>query len=147
MNRPGRCSRPAFLIPDPLAPGPWSLYTHRMAKALPAIDYLAQPQKYPPRPVCVVFGDEAFLRRQVILKLREAVLGGEGADFSLTTFDGRNAELRDVLAEVATVAMFGGQRLVVVEEADELVSRYRAELEDYVARPRRSGILTLEMTT
>ena len=52
-----------------------------------------------------------------------------------------------MLAEVATVAMFGGQRLVVVEEADELVSRYRAELEDYVASPRASGILTLEMTT
>ena len=43
-----------------------------------------------PRAVCVVFGNEAFLRRQSLLKLREAVLGGDEADFSLTVFDGRN---------------------------------------------------------
>ena len=32
-----------------------------MAKALHAIDFLAQPQKHPPQPVCVAFGDEPFL--------------------------------------------------------------------------------------
>jgi DNA polymerase-3 subunit delta len=119
-----------------------------MAKALHAIDYLAAPDQYPPQPVCVVFGDEAFLRRQVLLKLREAVLAGEEADFSLTTFDGREALLRDVLEELATVAMFGGgRRLVIVEDADEFVTHYRGELEDYVARPSRSGVLVLEVNT
>jgi DNA polymerase-3 subunit delta len=117
-----------------------------MAKALHAVEYLAQPQKYPPQAVCVVFGDEAFLRRQSLLKLREAVLAGEEADFSLTSFEGRTVQLRDVLDEVATVAMFGGdKRLVIVEEADEFVSRYRAQLEDYVARPSRSGMLVLDV--
>ena len=120
-------------------------YTDGMAKALHAIDYLAQPDKYPPQPVCVVFGDELFLRRQAILQLREAVLGGGEGDFSLTAFEGTPAELRDVLEELATVAMFGGRRLVVVEEADDFVSRYRAELEDYVARPSRTGVLVLDV--
>ena len=118
-----------------------------MAKALHAVEYLAQAEKHPPRPVCVVFGDEAFLRRQSLRKLREAVLGGDEADFSLTAFEGRTAELRDVLEELATVAMFGGRRLVVVEEADEFISRYRAELEDYVARPSPTGVLVLEATS
>ena len=118
-----------------------------MAKALHAVNYLAQAEKYPPRPVCVVFGNDAFLRRQSLLKLREAVLGGDEADFSLTAFEGRTAELRDVLEELATVAMFGGKRLVVVEEADEFISRYRADLEDYVARPSRTGVLVLEAAT
>jgi DNA polymerase-3 subunit delta len=118
-----------------------------MAKALPAIDYLAGPQKYPPRPVCVVFGDEAFLRRQVLLGLRAAVLGDQEGDFSLTTFEGPVAALRDIMEELATVAMFGGRRLVVVEEADELVSRCRGELEEYVARPHATGILVLEVKT
>jgi len=115
-----------------------------MAK-LHAIDYLAQPSKYPPKPVCVAFGDELFLRRQVLLGLRQAVLGGDEGDFSLTTFEGRTAELRAVVEELTTISMFGSRRLVVVDEADEFVSRYRPQLEDYVARPGRSGCLLLEV--
>ena len=117
-------------------------------KTLHALEYLAQPEKHPPQPVCAVYGDEAFLRRQAILKLREAVLGGDEGDFSFTTVDGRKAEWRDVHEDLSTVAMFGGgRRLVLVEEADDFVSRYRGELEDYVAKPSRTGVLVLDLTT
>ena len=105
----------------------------------------AQPDKYPPKPVCVAFGDDLFLRRQVLLRLRHAVLCDDGGDFSLTTFEGPTAEFRDVAEELTTIAMFGGQRLVVVEEADDFVARYRQQLEDYVAKPRRTGILLLDV--
>ena len=116
------------------------------AKTLHAFDYLAQPQKHAPRAVCVVFGDEPFLRRQALRAIRRVVLGGDEGQFSLSTFDGSTAELADVLGELATVAMFGpGQRLVVVEGADEFVSRYRAELEDYIARPTGRGVLVLDV--
>ena len=115
-------------------------------KAVPALDYVAEPDKYTPPAVCAVFGDERFLRQQAILCLREAVLGGGDADFSLTTFDGGNASFRDVHEVLSTVAMFGGgKRLVVVEEADGFVSEYRSQLEDYVARPSRSGVLILDL--
>jgi len=122
-------------------------YTLGMAKALDAITYLAQPEKHPPQAVCVAFGNELFLRRQVVLAIRHAVLGGEQADFSLTAFEGIAADLRDVVEELSTVAMFGGRRLVVVEEADDFVSRYRGPLEEYVARPSPSGILLLDVET
>ena len=113
---------------------------------LTALDYLMQPQKYAPRPVCVLFGDESFLKRQAMLRLREAVLGGGDGDLSFTTFEGRAAALRDVLEELATLAMFGaGKRLVLVEEADDFVTRYRAELEDYVDQPASGGVLVLEL--
>ena len=122
-------------------------YTGGMARKIPrAVDYLAKPAKYPPQGVCVVFGDESFLRRQSLLKLREAVLGGGEADLSLSTFEGRRVELRDVLEELATVAMFGsGKRMAVVEEADEFVRRYRPQLEEYVAQPASSGVLVLDL--
>jgi DNA polymerase-3 subunit delta len=88
------------------------------AKTLHAFDYLAQPEKHPPRPVCVVYGDEAFLRRQAILKLREAVLGGEEGDFSYTAVDGDEAQWSDVYKDLSTVAMFGGgRRMVLVEQS------------------------------
>ncbi|MCC6125776.1 MAG: DNA polymerase III subunit delta [Pirellulales bacterium] len=117
-------------------------------KALHALEYLDRPEKNPPRPVCVVYGDEPFLRRQAILKLREAVLGGEEGDFSFSAVDGDKAEWRDVLENLSTVAMFGGgQRLVLVEEADDFVTRYRGELEGYVAKPSRTGVLALELAS
>jgi DNA polymerase-3 subunit delta len=115
-----------------------------MAK-IHAIDYLGHPDKYPPKPVCVAFGDDSFLRRQVLLGLRQAVLGGDEGDFSLTSFEGSTAEFRTVAKELLTLAMFGSRRLVVVDEADDFVSRYREALEDYVARPGRSGILLLDV--
>jgi DNA polymerase-3 subunit delta len=116
-----------------------------MPEKISALDYLAAPQKYPARPVCAVFGNESFLRRQVILGLRATVLGGDEGDFSLRTFAGRDIELRDVLDELSMVAMFGGHRLVVVEGADDFVTRYREKLEHYVAAPSRSGVLVLEL--
>lgn len=119
-----------------------------MPKALHAVDYLAKPDEYPPSAVSVVYGDEAFLKRQALALLRRAVLPSEDADFSLSVFEGPTAELSDVLDELATVAMFGGdKRLVMVEEADEFVRRYRPELEDYVAQPRSTGYLVLAVAT
>jgi len=115
-------------------------------KALAALDYLAKPERHPPPPVCAVFGDETFLRRQAIIQLRSAVLGDDDGDFSLTTFEGNRTTFRDVHDELSTLAMFGGgRRLVVVEQADKFVSTWRAELENYLAKPSRSGVLALDL--
>lgn len=115
-----------------------------MAK-LHAIDYLAASDKHPPQPVCVAYGDDLFLRRQVLLRLRHVVLGDDEGDMSLTMFEGSSAEFRDVVEELDTVAMFGPRRLVVVDEADPFVTRYREALEGYVAKPGRSGVLLLDV--
>ena len=115
-------------------------------KTLHAFDYLAEPEKHVPGAVCALFGDESFLRRQALGAIRRAVLGGDEGDFSLSVFEGPKAELADVLGELATVAMFGpGKRLVVVDQADEFVTRYRGELEDYLAQPSSGGVLVLEL--
>jgi len=119
-------------------------YTGVMAAAVHAFDLLTATSARKIPPVCAVFGDEAFLRRQAIAVLRREVLGDEEGDFSLRTLEGPAAALRDVLDELATLAMFGsGRRLVVVEQADEFVTRWRAELEDYVAQPIARGGLVL----
>ncbi len=113
---------------------------------LEALDFLSHPEKHPAKPVCVCFGDDLFLRRQVLLKLREAVLQGDEDEFSFSSFPGKQAEWRDVHEELNTIAMFGGgQRLACVEEADEFVTRYRPELEDYAAKPSRRGVLVLDL--
>ena len=116
-----------------------------MAKALHAIDFLAHSEKHPPQPVCLAFGDESFLRRQVILRIRQTLFGAGDDDFSMKAFEGRTAQLGEVLDELGTMAMFGGQRFVVLEEADEFVTRFRTGLEDYVARPSRGSVLLLDV--
>jgi DNA polymerase-3 subunit delta len=77
------------------------------------------------------------------------VLGADQDEFSLTVFAGRSGvALRDVLDALATASLFGGgRRMVVVDEADDFVSEYRAELEDYVAKPARNGVLVLDVKT
>jgi DNA polymerase-3 subunit delta len=110
------------------------------------LDYLEAPDKHPPRPVIVLFGEERFLKRLAIDQLRMAVLRGQDAEFSSTTFDGANAAFRDVRDELATRALFGGSgRFVLVEAADDFVSRHRTELERYVAQPVASGTLVLDV--
>ncbi len=118
------------------------------AKAIPALRYLARAGEIAPRPVYVLFGDEPFLKAEVLELLRSVVLGGEDAEFCYRVFEGDEAESRTVFDELATVALFGGgQRMVVVSEADSFVSRYRKELEDYAANPRKTGVLVLEVDT
>lgn len=110
-----------------------------------AFDYLDKPDKWPPADVCVVFGDERFLKCLVLERLRQRVLGGDD-DVPFTSLDGDSAEWRDVADELSTASLFGsGRRLVVVDRADKFVSEYRSKLEDYVARPSRAGTLVLDV--
>lgn len=119
-----------------------------MPATVDAIEYVAHPEKHPAQPVCVLFGDEAFLQRQVLGKLRQQVVQGDDAEFSVATLLGEETELREVLDELSTVSLFGGgQRLVIIDEADSFVSQNRQALEQLVARPKRGAVLVLVVKT
>lgn len=112
-----------------------------------ALEFLAA-KSAPVPPVCIVYGDEPFLKRQVLGELRHRALAGSDSEFSIDSFDGPTVEPREVFDCLSTVALFGdGKRLVIVEDADEFVSRNRSLLEAYVAKPRTSGVLVLEVGT
>src|SRR5689334_7250571 len=116
----------------------------RSMPALHALDYLAEAAKTKIPAVCVAFGDEPFLKLAVVASLRQEALGDGDAEFSLSRFEGAASEARAVFDELSTVALFGGgRRLVIVEDADDFVSRNRAALEAYVAHPSQAGILLL----
>jgi DNA polymerase-3 subunit delta len=93
-----------------------------------------------------LFGDEDFLKRLVKQRLREAILGDD-LDATFTTFTGDAVDWSDVADEAATVSLFGGgrKRLVIVDDADDFVSKFRARLEDYVEKPKRSAVLVLDV--
>ncbi len=119
-----------------------------MAAALHALDFLSATPNVSAISAIAVVGDDPFLARQVALRLRQVVLLGGDAEFSQATFDGREAQLSSVFDELQTVALFGGgRRLVVVEIADDFVTRNRAALEDYIERPHPTGVLVLAVRT
>ena len=119
-----------------------------MADTLHALDYIDKPDAYPPKPVCVIHGDDAYLKRAVLKSLRKQALGGEEGEFSLSVVAGKDAKLVDVLDELSTVSMFGpADRLVIIEEADEFVSKHRPNLEAYADKAVHHGVLALEVKT
>ena len=96
------------------------------------------------KPVYALVGSDPFLQLQ---KLREitSLFPGEVQRFD---YDGETAQLGDVLDELQSFAMFGGdQKLVTVREADALITRYREQLEDYVNKPSTSATLVLRLSS
>lgn len=110
-----------------------------------AFDFLGKDRRPKTPAFCVVYGDEPFLRREVLAVVERDVTGGdEESGFSSVVCDGRQTELRDVMDVLSTVVMFGsGRRLVRVDDADDFISTYRRQLEAYVAHPSTAGVLVL----
>ncbi|MCL2303881.1 MAG: DNA polymerase III subunit delta [Planctomycetaceae bacterium] len=113
-------------------------------------DYLWEPHAHPVKPVCVLFGEETYLKHLAFRQIRDQTLSQEDAEFSLSRFDGSSKDLKfpAILEEVSTSAMFGGgMRLIVIEDADKFVTNNREPLEKYCEKPSKTGILMLLVST
>lgn len=114
---------------------------------LHVFQYLGKPADYPPARVCVLFGDEPFLKGLALAQLRDAIVGEGDEQAPYTTFDGNDVEWRDVIDELSTASLFGGgPRLAVIKTADDFVTACRASLESYVEKPRSTGVLLMEVS-
>src|SRR5437588_11308651 len=87
-----------------------------------------------PRPLYVLHGDEDFLKRQVLAFLRKNLLGEDGDSFALSTYSGDKAVYASVIEDLETLPFLSPYRLVVIEQADPFVTKYRATLESYLAK-------------
>ena len=95
------------------------------------------------KPFCVVFGQNAFLHRRALAEIIARELDGGDPALDLQRLDGNQAAIGDVLDDVRTFSLMGGRRVVVVEDADALVTKYREALERYAVAPSDSGCLVL----
>lgn len=97
--------------------------------------------------VFVLYGVERHLLGKVQQFLLKQFLGdGEDDDLGETRFSGKDAELKAVIDELSTVSMWGDQRVVIVENADDFVSKNRAALERYVESPAKKSIFVLNVS-
>ena len=69
------------------------------------------------------------------------------ADVQTIEFNGEQASLADTLDELRSFAMFGSHKLVIIRNADDFISRFREQLEDYLAKPSDSGTLVLRVSS
>ena len=108
-----------------------------------ALEWLRQPVSSAIRPVCAVFGDDGYLVRESIKAVARAVFPDDDEGAGISRFPGAATTLASVLDETHTLPFFSRKRLVIVDDADPFVSKYRKELEAYVEKPSESGILLL----
>ena len=112
-----------------------------------ATDFLKEPETHAHVGVAVLFGPETHLRSQSRKALAKILCGddSEDADLGLTVFNGKDADYKTVADELLTVSMFGDHRVVLVEDADDFVSKNRPQLENYVAKPAKKATLILDV--
>lgn len=111
---------------------------------VPASEFLEATPPSAPNGCVVLFGDQRFLKLQVLEQLTRGILGADD-DLGPTRFEESADDLKfaDVLAELSTRSMWGDKRMVVIDGADGFVSNHRAALEKYVQKPNASGVLVL----
>ncbi len=96
-------------------------------------------------PICVVYGAEAFLKRQAIADIVDRVLGNADRSLALSEYDGGAAiALAGVLDDLRTLPFLSDRRLVLVRDADKFITDNRAALEDYADQPSPTGVLLME---
>jgi DNA polymerase-3 subunit delta len=110
-----------------------------------ALTFIDKAGKVKRQPYYVLSGDEDFLKRRVLAILTPLILGDTSPDYGLTTFPGDKAEFSTVRNELDSGSLFGDRRLVVVDQADPFVTKFRPQLEAYVAEPSEAGVLVLDV--
>ncbi len=100
-----------------------------------------------PQPVYVLVGEERFLKRLAQERIQTLVFGAEGSDFARTAFEGDSTDWASVRDELETLPFLSPRRLVIVQDADDFVSKNRESLEAYVKAPSRSAALVLDVET
>lgn len=101
-----------------------------MNGTLHVFEFLDQPLADLPVGVMPLFGNDRFLKRLAIAKLKEAFAGGD-EEFSPQEFEGPETDWAAINDELLTRSLFGsdGPKMVVVDNADAFVKTHRDRLE------------------
>ncbi|MCC6424680.1 MAG: DNA polymerase III subunit delta [Phycisphaerales bacterium] len=94
-----------------------------------------------PVPVYALVGEDVFLQ----LRKLSSLLATLPPNTQRIDADGERVELSELLDELRSYSMFSSSKVVVVRNAEMLISRYREQLEDYLSHPANSSVLMLRV--
>ncbi|MBI1830286.1 MAG: DNA polymerase III subunit delta [Planctomycetes bacterium] len=112
-----------------------------------ALPFLAAVAKAKLGRLYVLPGDEAFLKRHVTRALLAKALGDEGDRRSVSAYAGDKATFAEVFDDLDTMPFFDPKRVVLIENGDPFVTKYRTELEGRLAHLPETGLLILDVKT
>jgi DNA polymerase III subunit delta len=112
-----------------------------------AIAFLGRDSKPRRQPIYVLTGEEDFLKRRVRERLMPVLLGESDPSFALSSYSGDSVDFSTIRNELGTLPFLCERRIVLIDQADGFVSKYRPVIEKYVAAPSQVGILLLDVKT
>ena len=95
------------------------------------------------KPIHALVGNDLFLQLEKLAELQRAA----GSQAQRIDVDGESAQLGEVLDELRSFAMFSASKFVVVRNADDLIKRYREQVEEYVQKPSAGSVLVLRLSS
>jgi DNA polymerase III subunit delta len=96
-----------------------------------------------PKPVYALVGADTLLQQEALIDIQKEL----PKDAQRADVDGQTAHLAELLDDLRSFAMFGASKLVVLAGADQFVSRFRSQMEDYVAEPSHSAVLIMRFSS
>jgi DNA polymerase III delta subunit len=95
------------------------------------------------KPIYALVGSDSLLHQEAL----SAILHQLPKQTQRVDIDGETAQLADVLDELRSFALFGTGKAVVLRNADDFVSRFRSQMEDYAAAPSDSATLIMRFSS
>ena len=129
-------------------------------------DFIHKHNKANNLPVYVVSGNEYFLKKQALNRIKKQFFLEGGVKEGLIEFNGKDtssnftvnqtegnatqkvkvsALFNDIFDEVKTAPMFGKRKLIIVENADGFLAKYQEKVSEYIKNPFRINCMILEV--
>src|SRR6188474_1636195 len=106
-----------------------------------ALAFIEKNGKVRRQPYYVLSGDEDFLKRRVLALLIPVVVGDADPEYAVSTFPGDKTDFSTIRNELDSGSFFSERRLIVIDQADPFVTKFRPQLEAYLTEPSESGVL------
>lgn len=95
------------------------------------------------KPVYLIFGEEAFLKKSYKNQMRRAIAGDDTMNFH--QFEGKGVDLKEVISLADTMPFFGDKRLILLEDTGLFKSSGAEALVDYLpSMPKTTYLLFVE---
>lgn len=95
------------------------------------------------KPVYLLFGEEAFLKKSYKNRLKEAMVGDDTMNFH--QFEGKGVDLKEIISLADTMPFFGERRLILIEDSGLFKGSGAEPLAEYLpAMPATTCVLFVE---
>ncbi len=102
---------------------------------------LAKVAKSGPEPVYAIDGEERVLVHETVSFLKTQALPKTAQEFNFDSFSGKDTSMERVLDAARTLPAFAPRRLVLVQQADSMLSQGASAFLDYLNEPSPTTVL------